>query len=265
MTRTFFGNIGSSFLALCRGLGGFYYLLWDTLRWMVVVPIRGKTKSRRDATFEQMVRVGVRSLPVVCLVLTFVGIILSLNMAEILRRFGVTEFLGNVVGVSIVKELGPLLTAVVMSGYIGAAMAAELGTMRVSEEIMALETSGINPIRFLVVPRLLATMVMLPCVTIVANIMGILGGMIIAVAVLKMDWLLYVARSYESLELSDVFTGLIKAEAFAVVICIIACRQGLTTSEGAEGVGKSTTASVVLSVVFIIVVDCILTALFYFM
>lgn len=261
----FFGSLGSLFLALCRGLGGFFYLLLDALYWMFVAPFRKKLKSRRQAVFEQMVRVGVRSLPIVCLVLTFVGIILALNMAGILKQFGVTDYLGNIVGVSVVKELGPLLTAIVMSGYIGAAMAAELGTMQVSEEIMALETSGINPVRFLVAPRLAATMIMLPCVTAIADVMGILGGMIVAVGVLKMDWLMYLSRSYESLILSDVFTGLIKAEAFAIVICVIACRQGLATSEGAEGVGKSTTASVVLSVVFIIIVDCILTAVFYFL
>jgi phospholipid/cholesterol/gamma-HCH transport system permease protein len=235
----------------------------DFLYWAFVAPFKGKRISGQ-AFYEQMVRAGVRSLPIVALVLVFIGMILALQMAEILRRFGVTQYVGNVVGVAIIRELGPLLTALVMAGYLGTSVAAELGTMKVNEEIMALEISGISPIRFLVVPRMAAAMVMIPCVTFIGDLIGIFGGLLIAHFVLHIDARLFIIKSYESLQLKDIWTSLVKCEVFAIVIALIACHQGLKTSGGPEGVGKTTTAADVYAIIFIVIADCVLTAIFYF-
>jgi len=246
-----------------RRIGGMGFLLSDAAYWTFVAPLRGK-RFRWRATFYQMVRVGVNSIPITCLVLLFLGMILALQMAYVLKALGVTEYVADVVGIAMTRELGPLVTAIVMAGYAGAAIAAELGTMNVSEEILALETSALNPISFLVVPRLVAAMVMIPALTCIANLVGILGGMLIAVLVLDASPWGYLDRTIDAMKNKDIITGLIKSEAFAVVIAVIACFEGLHVSGGAEGVGKSTTRTVVNCIVWVIVVDCLFTAIFYY-
>ena len=258
-----FGYVGSRFLAALQYIGGLWNLLLRAFE-IVFGAVFRKRKLRFKACLEQMVRVGFNSIPIVFLVLFFVGIILALQMAYVLKKFGVVEYIATVVGIGIIRELGPLITAIVMAGFAGASIAAELGTMRVSEEILALETSALNPIGFLVVPRLLAVMIMLLCVTILSNIVGILGGFVIGTAVLKINPHLYISKTIEYLVDKDLITGLIKAEVFAVIIGVTSCYEGLNVTGGAEGVGKATTRSVVLSIVFIIVADCILTTLFYY-
>ncbi len=247
-----------------RYVGGIGWLLADSLYYMVLAPFGDrKIKMRPQPVFEQMARVGFSSLPVVCLVLFFVGIVLALQMAYILRKFGVSQYVGSVVGVSMFRELGPLLTAVVMSGYAGAAIAAELGTMAVSEEIAALRASAIDPVRFLVVPRLLATVLMVPCVTMIGDFVGLLGGMGIAYGVMNIAPDLFIQKMLELMVVKDVLTGMFKSVVFAALIALIACHEGLSVDSGAEGVGKATTRSVVLAIVMIIAADCAFTALFY--
>jgi len=260
--REFAANVGRGGIETIRKLGGMGYLLLDAFRWAFIGPWQGY-RLRWGATFFQMVRVGVRSIPITSLVLAVVGMILALQMAYVLKTFGVMEYVATVVGIATVRELGPLLTAILLSGYAGAAIAAELGTMKVNEEILALETSALNPIWFLVVPRVVATIVMIPALTAIANVIGILGGMFIGTAVLDMSPGFYVDKTIDALTNKDIITGLLKSEAFAVVISTIACYQGLSVEGGAEEVGNATTSTVVNCIVSIIIVDCIFTAVFY--
>jgi len=245
-------------------LGGIGWLFVDALYYIFVAPFgRRKLKIRREPVYEQMSRVGYSSLGVVCIVLFFIGIVLALQMAYILNRFGVSEYVGSVVGLSMFRELGPLITAVVMSGYAGAAMSAELGTMAVSEEIEALRASAISPTRYLVVPRLIATTLMVPCVTMIGNFVGVIGGMLIAYGVLNISPARFLRNMTEILVASDVAVGIFKSGVFAVLVVMIACFEGLNVHSGAEGVGKATTRSVVFSIVMIIAADCLFTGIFH--
>jgi phospholipid/cholesterol/gamma-HCH transport system permease protein len=261
--KAFFGYLGRTGTQTLRYIGGMGYLFLDSLYWAFIAPFKG-FRFRRDATFEQMVRVGVQSIPITFLVLLFVGMILAFQMARVLRPLGFTDYVADVVGIAVTRELGPLLTAIVMSGYVGAAIAAEVGTMKVSEEILALQTSALSPVRFLVVPRLFGAMIMFVPLTVLADLIGVLGGYLISTQLLDMSPSLYINRTIVAVKNKDIITGLIKSEAFAIIVSLVACYEGMGVTGGAEGVGKSTTASVVLSIVFIIIADCFFTALFYF-
>jgi phospholipid/cholesterol/gamma-HCH transport system permease protein len=173
-------------------------------------------------------------------------------------------FVPRVISVSIIRELGPLITAIVMTGRMGAAIAAELGTMTVNEEIMALETSALSPTRFLVVPRMVAAFLMVPALTVFANLVGILGGGMICVSVLGMSWDLFSHEALHALVQKDLVTGMIKPFVFAIVVASISCHAGLSVSGGAEGVGRATTNAVVWSTVFIIITDAVCTWIFYY-
>ena len=244
-------------LAYIGGMGG---LLAESLYFTFVAPFKPQPlKIRRGPLFAQMARVGFDSLGVACLVQLFIGMVLALQMSYILKKFGVTQYVGSIVGLCIFRELGPLLTAVVMSGYVGASIAAEIGTMAVSEEIEALSAAAIHPVRFLVVPRLLATAIMVPCVTMIADFAGILGGMFIGYSVLGISPHLFTTKLLEPLVVKDILTGEFKSLVFAVIIALIATFEGMRVDSGAEGVGRATTRSVVFSIVMIIVADCAIT------
>jgi phospholipid/cholesterol/gamma-HCH transport system permease protein len=236
------------------------------LRWLGQLA-RGRarlTHFRWRAIMAQMVRVGVDAVPIICVTIFFIGVIIVLQMAHVLDKFGVIRYVGSVLGVSIVRELGPLLAAMVMSGFAGAAIAAEIGTMNVSEEITALRAAALDPVAFLVVPRLLACMLMIPVLTVIADFVGILGGFATAVGLLHIPGNVYIEKTIEYLVNKDMVTGLIKAEAFAMLICLVACYEGFRVTGGAQGVGRATTQSVVLSVVYIIAADCFFTTVFFF-
>ena len=162
------------------------------------------------------------------------------------------------------RELGPVLTALVIAGRVGASITAELGTMKVTEQIDALRTLAANPVKYLVVPRFLALIVMLPILTVYSDFIGMLGGYIIGVYKLLIGSTIYIKMTFDTLALKDIFTGLFKSVVFAGIICIISCYEGFMTEGGAEGVGKATTFSVVTSFILIIAADCLFTALFYF-
>jgi phospholipid/cholesterol/gamma-HCH transport system permease protein len=162
------------------------------------------------------------------------------------------------------REIGPVLTALVIAGRVGAAITAELSTMKVTEQVEALETLSLNPVRYLVAPRFLALLLMLPCLTLIGDLVGIFGGYLIGITNLGLPSGLYIDTTIEFLTVKDITTGLLKSCVFSVVITMIACYQGLSTEGGAEGVGRSTTRSVVTSFILIIIADAILTALFYF-
>lgn len=260
-----FAFAGHQAFQILRYIGGIGYLVLDIGYFIFIAPFGPrKLKIRTGPIYTQMARVGYSSLGVVTVVLLFMGMVLALQMAYILKKFGVTEYVGAVVGVGMFRELGPLITCIVMSGYIGAAIAAELGTMAVSEELEALTAGAVHPVRFLVVPRFIATTVMVPCVTMIGNFVGILGGMFIAYKVLKISPALYVQKMMEPMVVKDILTGVFKSWVFAAIIALIACFEGMRVESGAEGVGQATTKSIVLSIVMIIISDCALTTFFYF-
>ncbi|MDZ7262626.1 MAG: ABC transporter permease [candidate division KSB1 bacterium] len=262
LIRRILGATGRKALFFLRHVGGMSRLISDSLYWTLVAPWKGKG-LRWKSTVEQMVRVGVTSIPIVTLIAFFVGLIIAMQSAYQLERFGATIYVADLVSVSITRELGPLLTAIIIAGRSGSAIAAEIGTMKVSEEIDALRTMGFHPVKFLVVPRLLALMIMGPCLTIIADLVGILGGFFIALFALKIDFTRYFLQTIEALVLKDLITGLIKSFFFAIIIAKVGCYEGFIVEGGAEGVGKSTTASVVASIFLIITADVVFTAIFY--
>jgi len=202
-------------------------------------------------------------LPIVCLIAFFVGLIIAMQSAYQLKQFGAIIYVANLTAVSITRELAPLLTAIVITGRSGSAITAEIGTMKVSEEIDALTTMGLNTISYLVVPKTLAMLIMLPCLTIIADFIGILGGYFISIATLDIASIRYVNQTVSALAFKDVFGGLVKSVFFALIIAVIGCYEGLNVEGGAEGVGKSTTKSVVTSIFLIIAADVFFTGLFY--
>jgi len=241
-------------LALLGGRAAFYTL---------VAPFRGKP-LRLQRAIAQAMEVGVRALPILSLITFFIGLILALQAAYELRQFGAINLVATAVAVSMTRELGPLITAIVVIGRSGSAFAAEIGTMKVTEEIDALETMAISPIHFLVTPKFLAMIIMLPCLTIWANAMGILGGSLFGVAQADFTWARYIQASIDALFMRDITTGLIKSVMFGITITAVGCLEGLSTGAGAEEVGRSTTKAVVMSIFMVVVVDLIFTLMFFF-
>jgi len=231
-------------------------------RTAVVAPFRG-AKLRYRETMAQASRAGNGSLPLVALICFLVGMIMALQSAYQLRNFGAVDLVADLVAVSVSRELAPLLTAIVVAGRVGSAIAAELGTMRVSNEIDALVVMGIDPVSLLVVPRLLGLLVAVPCLTVFADLVGILGGLFVAVGALDLGLASYIEHTVDALVLQDVFAGIVKSVAFAAIIGLVGCHQGLTTRGGAEQVGRATTTAVVRSIVLVICADLFVTAWFY--
>lgn len=238
-------------------------LFCDTIYWIIVGPFKGKM-SKQKSIFEQMVFTGVKSIIIVFFVSFFTGIVIAMQSAYQLAQLGGEIYVAAMVSISMTRELGPVLTALVVAGRVGAAITAELGTMKVSEQIEALEVLALNPIRFLVVPRFLGLLLMLPCLTLMSDIVGIAGGYLVGVYNLGLNPHRYIDVTFDFMVWKDVWTGVVKSVAFAIVISMVGCYMGLTTRGGAEGVGKATTVSVVTSFILIILFDSILTGLFYF-
>lgn len=212
----------------------------------------------------QAKRVGPGSFFIAALVAFFVGMIMALQMAYQMVKLSAEIYIPSVVAVSITREMAPVLTALIVAGRMGAGITAEVGTMMVTEQIDALRAFAVNPVKYIVVPRFLAMVVMLPVLTVFADIIGIIGGFIICVFKLEIGPDLYVAMVQDSLQLKDVFTGLLKTVFFGAVIALVGCHQGLQVRGGADGVGRATTLSVVISFILIILTDCLFTTIFYF-
>jgi phospholipid/cholesterol/gamma-HCH transport system permease protein len=210
-----------------------------------------------------MVRIGVRSVPVTALVCACIGLILALQMAPPLEPYGQLEQVPVIIAIAVFRELGPLISAIVLTGFAGASIAAELGTMVVGEEIEALVAHALNPIRFLVMPRTLATIGCLVVLCLLGQIVAVGAGCAVGVAVLDLPARVYLGNSRQALDLADLFTGLFKAGVFGLLIGAIACHNGLRVSGGAAGVGRATTQTVVYCIVSIIVTDLVFTSLFY--
>ena len=260
----FFSKVGASVEESLGYVGELTTLAGQAAYFTFVAPLRGKPVRFQRAVAQAM-EAGVRALPILSLITFFIGLILALQAAYELRRFGAISFVANAVALSMTRELGPLITAVIVIGRSGSAFAAELGTMKVSEEIDALETMAINPVGFLVAPKFVAMLIMLPCLTIWANFMGILGGSLFGVAQADFTFWRYILASLDALFLRDVITGLIKSVMFGATITAVGCLEGLKTTGGAEQVGRSTTRAVVMSIFLVILVDLVFTMLFYFL
>jgi len=246
-----------------RYVGGIGYLVGDTIGWAARGLFVRSVKLGASAVASQMVRVGVRSIPIIVLVQTFMGIILALQLAPTLKQYGSLERIADIVGIAMFRELGPLLSGIVLSGFAGASIAAEIGAMVESEEIKALRAHALNPIRFLAVPRFLATVVMLVGLTVIADVVGVMGGMLTSWGVLDIRPTAYLESTRAALLYKDFFTGLVKAGVFGMLIVMIACYEGFNVRGGAEGVGRATTATVVKSIVALIATDCVFTTMFY--
>lgn len=211
----------------------------------------------------QMIDIGYFSLPVVALTAIFSGMVLALQSYTGFARFSAEGAVATVVVLSITRELGPVLAGLMVAGRVGAAIAAELGTMRVTDQIDALITLSTNPIKYLVVPRIVAATLMLPLLVLVADILGVLGGF--TVGVLKLDFhpSTYMARTWEYLEFQDVFSGLVKAAVFGFIIALMGCYQGYHSKGGAQGVGAATTNAVVSASILILTFNYVITELFF--
>ena len=262
----FVTSVGARAAATLELVGGVAYLLADTagsLRKGLLAK-RGRRLAWANL-WAQMVRVGVRSIPIVVLVLFCIGAILALQMSPILRRYGALNQVASIISVSIFRELGPLVSAIVLCGFAGASIAAEIGTMVVSEEVEALSAQAINPIRFLVLPRVLATGIMMICVAVVGDLTGVAGGLVVSHSILGVNAEQYVRMTFEAPKVRDFITGLIKSGVFGVLISGLACYLGLGVTGGAQGVGVATTRTVVLTIVTLLLVDLTFTATFYYL
>lgn len=232
--------------------------------WTFLAPLRGERWSIRE-TFHQMILIGVRALPMASLVALSIGLTLAMQSAGEMRKMGAEAFVPDLVSVSLLRELGPLLIAVIVIGRSGSAVTAELGTMKVGEEIEALEVMAINPIRYLVVPRVLAMLIMLPALTVFGDCVGIVGGWIICTTSLDFNTPGYIIRAMDRATPWDLFSGLIKSVVFAWLIITIACQRGLEVEGGAEGVGQATTEAVVWSILVMLIANALLTGIFFFL
>jgi phospholipid/cholesterol/gamma-HCH transport system permease protein len=241
----------------------YFALNGQILYWTLFAPFRGRP-FKLGEVFHQMVQIGVRALPMAALTSFSIGLTLAMQAAQQLRKLGVLSFVPDLISISLLRELGPVLIAVIVIGRSGSAVTAELGTMKVSEEIEALEVMAINPVRFLVVPRVIAMLIMLPALTIFGDYVGMVGGWSICHFALDFNTAAYITRSVTRAETWDLYSGLIKSVVFAWLVITIACHMGLRVEGGAEGVGQATTGSVVWSLLIMLIANALLTALFFF-
>lgn len=251
----FFGVLGRAGIIWADEFGQMGRLAQRTL---FVLP-----RLRPEPVAIQMLRFGVRAIPIVCLVNFFVGMIVAVSMSKTLVDFNALSRTAQIVAIAVTKELAPLMTGLLMSGFAGAAIAAEISSMNVNEEILALEAGALSPIRFLVLPRMVGVMIMMMCLTLIADVMGMAGGFVVGTNLLDIPPLQYIKINNASVEVADIPQGLVKAAAFGLIITTVACRQGLAAQGGALGVGKATTTAVVRSILCIIAANLCFTILFY--
>ncbi|HOJ43547.1 MAG TPA: ABC transporter permease [Syntrophorhabdaceae bacterium] len=250
-------RIYSPLTGVLRQLGGMGLMFFSS----VILAFRRPLKF--NYIFKQMEFIGVKSLGVVVITGTFTGMVLALQSYYGFRKFGAEGLVGTTVALSMTRELGPVLTSLMVTGRAGSAMAAELGTMRVTEQIDALIVMALNPIKYLVTPRVIASFLMLPVLTIISDFVGIVGGWLVGVKLLGINEGAFINKMVKYVDLEDIYNGLVKAACFGLILSTVACYKGFYTSGGAEGVGRSTTESVVISSVSILVADYVLTSLMF--
>lgn len=265
MRDWFFGlgaNFGKWVLDMLLQIGAVSVMVADLSGWLRRCLTGKLRRTALSASMQQIVRVGVRSTFIVCLVSGCVGFILVLQMVPPLDDFGRKDLVANIIAVAVLRELGPLIAAIVLTGFAGASIAAELGTMVVGEEIEALEASAINPIRFLVLPRVIATVVAMLVLGVFSDLIAITSGLLAGWLQFQIPPQQFIDNMLEQSKPLDFYTGFIKAGVFGLLIGLIACTNGLRVTGGAEGVGRATTNTVVQSVVCIVIADLIFTYLF---
>ena len=254
----FFEAIGRTLLGVFEEFGRVFQTLGRVFGWAVRPPYDV------PELFRQMVRVGVDSVPVVFLTTLFTGAVMALQTVQGFQRFHAESLVGSVVALSLTRELAPVLSALMVTGRVGSSMAAELGSMRVTEQIDALTALGTEPVQYLMVPRVMASILMLPLLVIMGDAVGITGGYIVAVDLLGVNPVRYIENSFQFLHIKeDIVSGLIKAAVFGLIFSLIACVRGFYTTGGAEGVGRSTTSAVVSGSLSILIADFFLTKLLF--
>ncbi|RMH11266.1 MAG: ABC transporter permease [Planctomycetota bacterium] len=256
-------QLGSFALRVLDHIGSLVWLFFEAVGWVVKAVIYRRVRLGRFAIVSQIIRVGVRSVLIVSLVSGAVGLILSMQLAPPLDQFGQRALIANIISVAVLRELGPLIGAIVLTGFAGAAIAAEIGTMVVSEEIEALEAHALNPVRFLVVPRLAATIISMTALGVLSSFVAITSSIAISVTMLDIPMETYFKNMETQTKMVDFLTGLSKGTIFGLLIGIIACGNGLKVTGGAAGVGNATTRTVVQCVVGIVIADLIFTAIFF--
>ena len=234
-------------------VGRFFLILWRVLLWTPRRPFDWRQLVR------QMMRVGVQSTPVILLTAMFTGAVLALQAFTVLVRFNAESFVGSLVSLSLVLELSPVIGGLIIAGRVGSSMGAEIGTMRVTEQIDALEVMATEPVHYLMVPRVWALVVMLPLLVFLGDLVGMFGGYLVAVVLMGSNPVVYVENSFQYMDTWDVMQGLIKAAFFGLLVAVIGCQKGYYTTGGAEGVGRSTTQAVVAASIAILLSDFFLT------
>jgi len=254
---TVVSSLGRRGINFVKQVGELSILAWRLIK---ALPLMVKNPH---LTSEQMLFMGVNSLPLVIFTSVFTGAVSAVQAAYQFQNFIPMRYLGTAVGKAVIIELGPVLTALVVAGRVGASIAAELGTMRVTEQIDALETMALDPVRYLVVPRFLAGIIMLPILTIIADLVAILGGLAVAVWFLDLTSYTFLNGVRLFFDLQDLFAGLVKSIVFGGIIALIGCFQGFRTLGGAEGVGFSTTRAVVVSSILILLSDYLIASIIF--
>ena len=257
-------SVGKRTISELDYVGSLNIQLWATLRAMrSALPVVGN-RYRWKASVRQMLQIGLDALPMVSLMAICTGFILAMQGASELRRFGAIHYVIDLVAVGFTRELGPLLTAIAVSGRSGSSFAAEIGTMKVTEELDSLRVMALEPVEFLLAPKYLAALISVPCLSVISNVCGILAGGLFMFFSTRLAPMLYLRYVLDSIVLRDVITGLIKSVAFATIIAHVGCLEGFRVRGGPDSVGRSTTSAVVKSTFLVIVADAIFTAIFYF-
>ncbi|MGC9324952.1 MAG: MlaE family ABC transporter permease [Desulfomonilia bacterium] len=253
----FFEYLGRTIISFLEGIGEMVLFCFHTLTWIVRPPLFVAQ------IFKQMEFIGVRSSSVVLLTGTFTGMVSALQTYHGFSLFGAESLVGSTTALGLLRELGPVLASLMVTARAGSAMTAEIGSMRVTEQIDALTVMAVNPYQYLIIPRIIATIIMMPMLTLIFDSIGIIGAYFVGVGLLDIDKGIFMARIVEYVDYQDLFSGLIKAAFFGGILSIVGCFKGFTTTGGAEGVGRSTTYSVVISSVSILIADYILTAIMF--
>ena len=251
--------VGGQSIRLLELLGGLSKLTYDTVCCAFTPPYNPR------GLLQQIDHIGVKSISIASVAAVFTGLVLALQTAYGLSRFGAKAYVGIIVSLSMVRELGPVLTALLVGGRVGSGITAELGSMKVTEQIDAMRAMGANPIKKLVVPRVLSAMLVLPLLTVMADVLGILGGMVISRYEFQVEYQLYYNTVTRNLTVADIVSGLGKTVVFGFIIAIVGCYRGLETMGGTEGIGKATTAAVVTSAIAVIISDFFLTKFFWWL
>jgi phospholipid/cholesterol/gamma-HCH transport system permease protein len=252
-------SLGDKIMSGMKSIGGTFVLALNAVRVALTY------RLALAETVRQFLQIGNRSFSIVALIAFFTGLVIALQLSVGLGRFGLKLYVGTIIGLSIFRELGPVLTSIMVAARVGSGIAAELGSMVVTEQVLAIEAMGANPIQKLVVPRVIATMIAAPLLTVMANAIGVIGGMLITVREAGVTPRFYIDQVTKALLMDDFMSGVVKAVFFGFFIAIISCYQGLTTRGGTEGVGRQTTRAVVYSSITIFVSDFFLTKIFLYL